>query len=49
MASRWDGLVNELSGAKDKQYSRDQWREALRRATLFLIELLQSLDRSRMK
>lgn len=49
MADRWEVLVNELSASKNRQFSRDQWRETLSRATLFLIELLQSLDRSKMR
>ena len=49
LAERWESLVDELSSAKQRHYSRDEWWDCLRRATLFLIELLQSLDRSKMK
>jgi len=49
MATRWEKLVGELSSSKQKNYSRDEWRNCLRRASLFLMEFLQSLDPSKMK
>lgn len=53
LASRWHavggvgggvGLVDELSGAKDKAILREVWRNMLRRATLFIREFLQTID-----
>lgn len=48
LADRWENLHDELSGSKDKNYSRPQWSDCLSRASLFLIEFLQSLDQSKM-
>lgn len=48
LANRWENLHDELSGSKDKNYSRLQWSDCLSRASLFLIEFLQSLDQSKM-
>ena len=48
-ASHWEALLDELSGSKHGDYSRDQWRNLLRRATLFLIEFLQGLDSAKLK
>lgn len=42
--SREGGLLAELSGSKDADFSREKWQSSLRRATLFLREILQSLD-----
>ena len=49
LARRWESLVDELSGSKKRDYSREDWAHCLRRASLFLLELLESLDPSRMK
>jgi hypothetical protein len=54
LADRWHlkdrvGLVDELSDSKDKALSREAWRSTLRRATLLLRELLQSLDPAKLK
>jgi len=49
LADRWTKLVDELSGSKQKEYSREEWRASLRRATLFFMEFLQSLDPTKMK
>jgi hypothetical protein len=43
-ANNWERLVDELSDAKQGNYSRDEWRDVLRRAILFLQELLQGID-----
>jgi hypothetical protein len=48
-ADQWDQLANELSGAKQKDYSREEWRNLLRRATLFLQEVLQGLDPAKLR
>jgi hypothetical protein len=49
MADRWDKLLDELSGSKQQRYSREEWRDCLRRASLFIMEFLQSLDPSKAK
>jgi len=49
LAERWTSLVDELSDSKQKDFSREEWRDCLWRASLFLMELLQSLDQSKMK
>jgi hypothetical protein len=54
LALRWgqpggDGLVDELSGSKKWHYSREEWQESLRQATLLLLELLQSMDSAKLK
>lgn len=49
LADRWSQLSDNLSGSKRSEYSREEWRTCLRQASLFLIELLQSLDRSKMR
>jgi hypothetical protein len=43
-ALRWGMLANELSGSKQASISRDEWRNLLRRASLFLQEILQGLN-----
>ena len=43
------GLVDKLSGSKDIKITREEWRSSLRRATLFLTELLQSLDPAKLR
>ncbi len=48
MAEHYEKLVDELSGSKQKSYSREEWEDLLQRATLFLRELLESLDKSKM-
>jgi hypothetical protein len=48
-ALQWDRLANELSGSKQANISRDEWRDLLRRAALFLQELLQGLDPAKLK
>lgn len=47
LAHRWECLVDELSSSKQTDCSRDQWADCLRRSTLLLLELLQSLDPSK--
>jgi hypothetical protein len=52
LAFRWSskgGLLDELSGSKDADWSREEWQSVLRRATLFLRELLQSLDSKKLR
>lgn len=49
MADRWQKLQNDLSGSKQKDISREEWRATLREAMLLLIEFLQSLDQTKMK
>jgi len=52
LALRWSskgGLLDELSGSKDADWSREEWHSVLRRATLFLRELLQSLDLKKLR
>ena len=49
LADRWRDLNDELSGYKRRITSRDEWILSLTRATLFLKELLESLDPSKMK
>lgn len=46
LAERWGSLVYESSASKQRNYSREEWGDCLRRASLFLLEFLQSLDRS---
>jgi hypothetical protein len=48
-AKKGKELMKALSGSKNKNYSRQEWNNLLRRATLFLRELLESLDQSKMK
>lgn len=53
-AVRWgakggSGLVDELSGSKDKKYSREEWNDLLRRATLFIRELLEGIDPAKLR
>ena len=48
-ALQWDKLANELSGSKQAHISRDEWRDLLRRAALFLQEILQGLDPTKLK
>lgn len=49
LAQRWESLVDKLSDAKQRSYSREEWGDLLRQASLFLLEFLQSLDQSKMK
>ena len=54
LAERWGreggrGLVDILSGSKDIDTTREEWRSLLIKATLFLTELLQSLDPEKLK
>ena len=49
LADRWTKLVDELSGSKQKDCSREEWQASLRRGTLFLMEFLQSLDPAKMR
>lgn len=49
LAQRWEGLLDELSASKQNELPRGEWCNRLRRANLFLQELLQSLDQSKMK
>jgi hypothetical protein len=48
-ALQWEKLANELSGSKQANISRDEWRDLLRRAFLFLQEILQGLDPTKLK
>lgn len=48
LADQWHTLNNELSGSKEKNFDRANWLDYLRRATLLLLELLQTLDSSKM-
>jgi len=49
MADRWQKLQKDLSGSKQKDISREEWRATLREGMLLLIEFLQSLDQTKMK
>lgn len=49
LADRWSELSDKLSGSKQSLYSREEWITCLRQASLFLIQLLQRLDRSKMR
>jgi len=49
LANRWHSLNNELSSSKQRPMSRQECMDTLRRSTLFLFELLQSIDKSKMK
>jgi len=49
LAERWNRLVDELSDSKQRNYSREEWRVCLLHANLFLMDLLQCLDQSKMK
>jgi hypothetical protein len=49
LQNRHDSIVDELSAAKQRDFGREAWGELLRRATLFLRELLETLDRSKMR
>lgn len=48
-AIEWGRLVEELSGSKQVQLSREEWRNLLRRATLFLQGFLQGLDSTKLR
>jgi hypothetical protein len=48
-ALQWEKLANELSGSKQAHISRDEWIDLLRRAALFLQEILQGLDPAKLK
>lgn len=49
LAEQWKSLNNELGGLKQKDLPRDDWFNYLLRGTLFLKELLQSLNPSRFR
>jgi len=49
LARRWPILNDELSSAKQKSYTREECERLLRKSTFFLGELLESLDRSKIK
>lgn len=49
LATNYRKVHDMLSGSKDKEYSRDQWRSDLFNATLFLKELLTALDSTKLK
>ena len=49
LADRWHTLNDELSSAKEADLSREEWRISLQKATLFLIELLESLDPGKLR
>jgi len=52
LASRWSDkgqLLDELSRSKDADWSREEWQSVLRRATLFLRELLQIVDPKKLR
>ena len=48
LAEHYDQLVNDLSASKQKIYTRQEWGDDLRRATLFLRELLEAIDQSKL-
>jgi hypothetical protein len=48
LAGRYEELTDKLSASKQRSYSREEWGDLLRRATLFLRELLDSMDQSKM-
>lgn len=49
LQGRHDEIVDDLSAAKQRDFSREAWGDLLRRATLFLREFLETLDRSKMR
>lgn len=53
LANRWgqrkDGLVDKLSGSKNTKINREEWWSSLRLATIYLTELLQSLDPAKLE
>jgi len=49
LQNRHNSIVNDLSAAKQRDFTREDWGNLLRRATLFLRELLETLDRSKMR
>ena len=48
-ALQWNKLTNDLSGSKQANISRNEWRDLLRRAALFLQELLQGLGQTKLR
>lgn len=48
-ALQWDELANDLSGSKQANISRNEWRNLLRRGALFLQALLQGLDPAKLR
>ena len=48
MADQWAHLLDELSSAKQTDITREEWRSILRKALIFLIELLQSIDKTKL-
>jgi len=51
-ADRWSGkggLLDQLSSSKGKNITREEWRGLLRKASLFLREILQGLDHKKFK
>ena len=49
LQNRHNTIGNDLSAAKQSDFTRETWGDLLRRATLFLRELLETLDRSKMR
>lgn len=49
LAERWTHLSNELSGSKQKNFDKREWTDCQRRSTIFFLEFLQSIDKSKLK
>lgn len=49
LQTRYDSIRDELSTAKQRDFTREAWEDLLRRATLFLRELLEVLDPAKMR
>ena len=49
LQNRHNSIVDDLSAAKQRDFTREDWGNLLRLATLFLRELLETLDRSKMR
>lgn len=49
LQNRHESITDELSAAKQRDFTREAWGELLRRATLFLRELLETVDPSKMR
>ena len=49
LKNRHDSIVDTLSAAKQSDFTREPLGDLLRRATLFIRELLETLDRTKMR
>lgn len=49
LQNRYNSIVDNLSTAKQRDFTRENWGDLLRQASLFLRELLETLDRSKMR